>query len=65
MDTELFDQESFYRAFMKDLTHAKQRVIIESPFITTRRLQQLLPVLTRLVPRSIPVIVNTGAIRRT
>lgn len=57
--SELYDQKSFYKAFIKDITHAKQRVIIESPFITSKRLNQLLPVLSNLVKRGVTVIVNT------
>lgn len=35
--SKLFDQNTFYKAFLKDIHHAKHRVIIESPFITQKR----------------------------
>jgi phosphatidylserine/phosphatidylglycerophosphate/cardiolipin synthase-like enzyme len=55
----LYDQKSFYKAFIKDITSAKQRVVIESPFITSKRLNQLLPLLSKLVKRGVAVTVNT------
>jgi phosphatidylserine/phosphatidylglycerophosphate/cardiolipin synthase-like enzyme len=57
--SELYDQKSFYKAFIKDITHAKQRVVIECPFITSKRLNQLLPLLSKLVKRGVTVTVNT------
>ena len=57
--SDLYDQETFYRAFMKDVIHAKRRVIIESPFITFSRIEQLIPLLQKLVRRGVLVVVNT------
>ncbi len=57
--SDLYDQETFYRAFMKDVIHAKRRVIIESPFITFNRTEQLMPILQKLVRHGVLVIVNT------
>lgn len=37
-DIKMFDEQSFYRAFEKDLHLARRSVIIESPFITLRRI---------------------------
>ena len=58
-DTGLYNQDNFYDAFLKDLVHARKRVIIESPFMTTRRVRQLTPVFSKLVRRGVKVIVNT------
>lgn len=55
----LYDQGTFYRAFTKDLLQAQSRVIIESPFITTNRLNHLLPHIAKLSRRGVQVIVNT------
>ena len=46
-ESSLYNQTDFYKAFIKDLKNARARVIIESPFITTRRIDQLLPVLKK------------------
>lgn len=42
-DSKLYDDKTFYPAFLKDLNNCGSELIIESPFITRRRLQCLLP----------------------
>lgn len=58
-DIQMYDQNSFYEAFQKDLLIAQDTVIIESPFITTKRISDLLPTLLKLVNRGVQVIINT------
>ncbi len=58
-DIKMFDEQSFYRAFEKDLYLARRSVIIESPFITLRRINELLPVLTKLRRKGVAVTINT------
>jgi phosphatidylserine/phosphatidylglycerophosphate/cardiolipin synthase-like enzyme len=55
----MYDEQSFYRAFQKDLYSARKSVIIESPFITLRRIEELLPVITKLRRKGVLVTVNT------
>jgi phosphatidylserine/phosphatidylglycerophosphate/cardiolipin synthase-like enzyme len=55
----MYNEQSFYRAFEKDLYLARRSVIIESPFITLRRIDELLPVLTKLRRKGVDVTVNT------
>ena len=55
----LFDDSTFYKAFTVDMRYAKHRVYIESPFITKRRIEQLLPVFRGLRRRNIVITVNT------
>ncbi len=57
--SSLYDQDTFHPAFLKDLCRAKQRVIIESPFITTRRISTLLPVFEKLRKRNVSIFINT------
>lgn len=57
--SRLFDNDTFYKTFNTDLYCARQRVYIESPFITTRRIQGLLPILAKLRQRGVQVVVNT------
>lgn len=57
--SKLFDNNSFYKAFERDLRHAKQSVIIESPFITSRRMDHLLPILIKLRRKGVRIVVNT------
>ena len=55
----LFDNNTFYKAFERDLRRAKQSVVMESPFITRRRMEHLLPLLTKLRRKGVRIVVNT------
>jgi len=55
----LYDNTTFYRVFIKDLHRATRCVHIESPFITKKRVDDILPVLSILRKRGVPVTVNT------
>lgn len=57
--SQLYDNETFYRAFTNDLRCAKRTIYIESPFITTRRIGLLLPMIARLRLKGIRVTINT------
>lgn len=57
--SELHDQITFYKAFLHDLRKAKDRVIIESPFITEKRMKLLFPTLRVLRHKGVRTIVNT------
>jgi phosphatidylserine/phosphatidylglycerophosphate/cardiolipin synthase-like enzyme len=60
--SDIFDQDSFYPKFIDDLARAKHQVIIECPFITTRRVNKLLHVLRRLNQKGVKIIINTKPI---
>ncbi len=57
--TSLFDESTFYKQFTKDLLRAKHEVVIESPFITTERMNQLVPVFNKLVRRGVKTYIVT------
>jgi phosphatidylserine/phosphatidylglycerophosphate/cardiolipin synthase-like enzyme len=57
--SSLFDQYGFYDALAKDLSYAKREVIIESPFISFKRLNYLLPIFRRLIRHNVRLIINT------
>lgn len=57
--SRLYDQTTFYCAFLRDLRSAKIRVIVESPFITEKRMALLLPALLKLRSRGVRIIINT------
>ncbi len=57
--SSLYDQNTFYTAFHRDLSRARDLVVIESPFMTIRRASELLPILTNLQQKGVRVIVNT------
>ena len=59
VSSQIFDEHSFYEAFIHDLRRSKNEVIIESPYITCRRINQLLPVLKKLIKHGVKVTINT------
>lgn len=59
LGSKLFSDNDFYPAFQKDLQKCQHEVIIESPFITQRRLATLSPTLQKLKAKGVKVIVNT------
>jgi HKD family nuclease len=59
LTSKLYDQDSFYSAFLKDLANCHSEVIIECPFITSRRLKTLLPTLESLKARKVRIAINT------
>ncbi|HET8671407.1 MAG TPA: phospholipase D-like domain-containing protein [Candidatus Saccharimonadales bacterium] len=59
LSSKLYDQDTFYPAFLKDLAKCHSEVIIECPFITNRRLKTLLPVLEKLKTRKVRIAINT------
>ena len=59
LTSELYDQDNFYPAFLADLQSAQKQVVIESPFITTRRMNVLLPVFRELSIRGVRIVINT------
>lgn len=59
LTSKLFDDTTFYKAFLNDLKHCKKEVIIESPYITTARVATLVPILRKLVKKGVRVRINT------
>lgn len=57
--SKLYDQNTFYKAFEHDLKRCKRELIIESPFITTRRMNTLLPLFAKLRKRDVNIVINT------
>lgn len=57
--SRLYNEQTFYRAFERDLACCRNEAVIESPFLTTRRIHALLPMLRKMVTRGVRVTVNT------
>jgi phosphatidylserine/phosphatidylglycerophosphate/cardiolipin synthase-like enzyme len=55
----LFDQDTFYLAFQRTLRGCQQELIIESPFMTMKRINLLLPEFRRLQQRGVKIVTNT------
>lgn len=59
ISSSLNDENTFYQVFLKDLNACRSEVIIESPYITNSRAQQLRPILQSLIDRGVKVYVIT------
>jgi len=57
----ILDDREFYESLWQDLARATQRVVIFSPFVAARRLEEVLPILRQLVDRGVKVTVFTKA----
>ena len=55
----LFDQSNFYSSFVKDLSNAVSEVIIESPFISAKRINALYPSFRVAAKRGVHIVINT------
>ena len=59
LSSRLYNEESFYPAFLNDLSKCSREVVIESPFITRKRMTALYSSFRRLTKRGVRVVVNT------
>ncbi len=59
LNSSLHDENTFYKAFFKDLASCKTEVIIESPYITTSRAIQFTPIFKNLIKRGVKIYIIT------
>ena len=59
ISSQLYDDQSFYEAFVRDIKLARSSIIIESPFMTARRLSLLYPILEPAACCGVRIIINT------
>ena len=57
--SELYNEQTFYPVLMHDLKGCRNEVIIESPFVSAKRLAQILPTIEKLKQNRVRVIFNT------
>lgn len=55
----LHDEHTFYQAFVLDLKRCNKEVIIESPFITSSRMDMLLPIFQDLLNKKVKIHIIT------
>jgi len=55
----LYDESTFYQAFFKDLESCRKEVIIESPFITSLRMEKFYPAFQKMLDRRTKVLIIT------
>jgi hypothetical protein len=59
LTSQLHNEQTFYRVFMRDLYACMNEALIESPFITSNRVASLLPIFGKMRSRNIKITVNT------
>ena len=59
LSSTLYDEKTFYPAFLRDLNQCRELCILESPFITHKRMNALYPSFRRLTKRGVRVVINT------
>lgn len=59
LSSKLFDENTFYEAFIKDLKKCREEAVIESPYITCNRMELIEPVCEKLVKRGVKVYIIT------
>jgi phosphatidylserine/phosphatidylglycerophosphate/cardiolipin synthase-like enzyme len=59
LSSTLLNQDTFYGVFRRDLAQAQHEVIIESPFISFKRLHYLLPIFRTLLRHQVRIVINT------
>ena len=57
--SRLYDDDSFYPKFKKDLSQCREEVIIESPFISAKRMHTLSYLFENLVNKKVKVYIVT------
>ncbi len=58
-NTSLYNEQTFYSAFIKDIRRAQSSIIIESPFLTEKRVLYFARLLSKLAKKGVRVRVNT------
>ena len=57
--SKLYDENSFYPALVKDIKKCRSELIIESAYMTSRRVHYLLPHLKELKKNRVRIVINT------
>lgn len=57
--SKIYDEQTFYPLFLQDLNKCRKLCVIESPFITHKRMNALYPSFRRLTKRGVRVVINT------
>lgn len=59
LGSKLYDEDSFYDSFARDVSNAKQSVLVESPYLTERRVRQFSKLLKRKVKEGVEIVLYT------
>jgi len=59
LNSQLFDEHSFYKAMSADIKTARQSILIESPFITVRRSKEISILFRKVIKKDIDIVIHT------
>lgn len=59
LQSQLLDERAFYDVFARDIQRAHQSIVIESPFMTAKRLEWLRDSLAKARSRGVHIVINT------
>lgn len=59
VSSKLFDENTFYQQFLNDVQNCSREVIIESPYITSERTAQFIPIFQKLLEKKVVIYVLT------
>lgn len=59
LSSAIVDEHGFYGKFSKDIRVASSWIIIESPYVTSRRAREISPLLSSAVKRGVKVLIYT------
>ena len=59
LTSHLYNEKTFYRAFLQDLRDARRKVVIESPYLTERKAKYFMPLFRQLYRRKVKVKIHT------
>jgi len=59
LSSTLYDEKTFYQTFLRDLEGCRSEVIIESPYITSKRAEMLIPIFNALLSKGVKIYVMT------
>ncbi len=59
LKSTLHNEQTFYKAFLRDLESCQKGVLIESPYITASRMENLYPIFKQLLGKGVRVHIIT------
>lgn len=59
LSSTLYNDSSFYKAFLNDLKNCQKELVVESPYVTASRMEMLYPVFEELIGNGVNVHIVT------
>jgi hypothetical protein len=59
LSSRLYNEQTFYTSFLHDLRRSRKEVLVESPFITKRRMNEVYPMFRKLTRHGVRITINT------